>query len=165
MSGAVSALAGVVVGGFISAGTQWLLALQQARRDLRREAARFNLEMKTALRLVADEVDSLGLEFAELLKRGHSLKTPFAQMPHYLPVAEWEKSKTILAIGVDDHTWTQLSALYYSVKSLRSKFSSEPPATPLDERHIQMLKECVEGVEGLRTLLQPATLIPVDRHP
>ena len=47
----------------------------------------------------------------ELLTRGRSLKTPFAQMPHYLPVDEWQKSKAHLAGAVDDHTWKELTAL------------------------------------------------------
>ena len=158
MSQAAWTLLGVVVGAMISGGTQVLLDWRRDRSEARKETAKAKAEVKVAVRLIADEVDSLGFEMAQLAERGRSLKTPFSQMPHYLPVDEWKKNKALLAGAVEDETWSELSALYYSADSLRARFASEPPDSSLDEQRIKQLRECVECVEGLRKPLQKASI-------
>ena len=149
------ALIGVIVGGLITSATQWILATQQGKREDAKSRQQVRLELRTACRLVEDEIDTLGLQLSELLDRGRSLGTPFAQMPHYLPVEEWEKGKGVLAGHVDDPTWESLAALYFSTKSLRSKLAGEPPGTPFGEKHLEMLRECVAGSNELKRRLVP----------
>jgi hypothetical protein len=160
VSQAAWTLLGVAVGALISGGTQVLLDWRKDKSEARKEAAETRAEIRVVARLVADEVDTLGFQMKELAERGRSFKTPFSQRPHYLPVDEWRKGKAVLAGVVADDVWSDLTSLYYSADSLRARFSSEPPDTPLEQHRIEMLQNCVECAQGLQKGLQSVSGSP-----
>jgi hypothetical protein len=160
MSQAAWTLLGVAVGALIGGGTQIFQDWRKDRSVQKKQTAQARAEIKVVARLIADEVDTLRFQMAELAKRGRSLKTPFPQLPHYLPVDEWEKHKPVLAGVVDDEVWSDLTALYYNAKSLRARFSSEPPDTALEPERITMLQDCVQGAEELKNRLQDVSTSP-----
>jgi hypothetical protein len=84
VTAAIFGLIGVVVGGLVTGGVDFLL-------DWRREGA----EQKQAKRLVGDEVESIVTGLDHIVERGRlpgRLSTEEARM-QFLPVSEWSQHK------------------------------------------------------------------------
>jgi hypothetical protein len=142
-------LLGVLVGGAIAGAAQWFVAGMHEARVESRDRKQFASSVKTARRLLSDEIDTLGLNFRELARRG---KTPRLLTPemHYFPTIEWDRHRDLLARSADDDVWDDLVVLYHNAKTLRARVLNEGPDAALPKDTVlDKLPEQADGANEL----------------
>jgi hypothetical protein len=161
VTAAIFGLIGVVVGGLITGGVDFLL-------ERRREGA----EHKQAKRLVGDEIDSIvtGLDLivenARLPRRGLSDE----ERMQFLPVGEWFQHKAALALALSDDEWRFLSTFYYNVGGFRARAIDLGPGAEVDDDTIDLVRRDIAiGREAMKRLgladVPPASRGPPPAHP
>ena len=148
MLAAIFGLLGVIVGGLITAGTNFFLAHRSDRAERRQ-----------GTRLVADEIDTLLLSLVEI---SDYERTPQRGLENdaaaFLPNQEWLAHKTILARSVGDNVWDDLAAFYFSIEAARYNWTLLGHERPLEESEVIAVRSLIEGGHNLiRALHQRPT--------
>lgn len=109
-------------------------------RERERENEAAERELRVAKRLVAEEVETVALHHALLVRDGRYPGT--REREHVLfPDRTWTTYKPTLALGLDDDVWETLSAYMYSVPRARSHVGSAEPGSPIDPAIVEKLRE------------------------
>ena len=136
MAAAIFGLIGVLLGGLVTAWTQWRLEAHREKRD----AEAFERQAKVSLRLVRDEIDTIRLSCGAFVQLGARPKQ--FDPDYYFPHEEWDRHKETLAAAItDDELWRWVVNAYFNARSLRTTFDATAPGDPLNEDQIGMLKQ------------------------
>jgi hypothetical protein len=156
VSSAVWGFIGVITGAVLTTAKDVVVENIRGNRERDRHAESLAREVRTARRLIADEVDTLARNFETLIRLKRTPKQPLSAMPHFLPVDEWERQNNVLARVVDDDTWSELVALYHNTRSLRARLTIDPLETPLKKEDLDRLVEMASDTKTLqKTLAEP----------
>jgi hypothetical protein len=117
------------------------------RRQDERERKQFSISVRAARLLLSDEIDTLKLNFEGLVTRKKTPRTPIGL--HYLPSAEWDRQKGVIARLPDGDVWKDLAILYHNAKALRERVLSEGPDAALPENVLSQLPEHVDEAKAL----------------
>jgi hypothetical protein len=104
---AAAVVAGILLGGLITAGTT-------AHFERRRDKA----DNRQARRLVAEELRSIYNHLSLLQEEGYPVALP--ESPTFLPTEQWEANRGVLARHLDDKTWDALSPFMDSIPATRA---------------------------------------------
>lgn len=114
-----AALAGVLAGGLVTAGTTAYF-----------ERARQLGDVRQALRLVAEEVRTIWNHCDDLVTEE---RFPIVHPPSrtFLPSEQWESNRAVLARHLDDTSWNALSPFMDSVPAARALVEVAPLDSPI----------------------------------
>lgn len=122
-SAGIFALAGVLAGGLITAGTTWLFEKRREDGDLRQ-----------ASRLIAEELRTIYFHYELLVEDG----TAPNSTDGFLPTEQWQARRDVLARHLPDEVWDGLSPFMDSVASsrwiiLRTEPRTRPASDVMDK--------------------------------
>jgi hypothetical protein len=111
---ALIGLLGVLVGATISTGATYWLAVRKEAVDVATEKAKRSSELKTAARLIADELLA-GSVAAKMLVE----KRRWTDESIKLPLVAWERDKGIIAREVSYSEWNAIAIAAMAVEQFR----------------------------------------------
>lgn len=122
MSAGVYALIGVVLGGLLQIGVQWVLDWRRGRT-----------EWKVASRLVSEELVRLMVSLRRLIEDGRMPGFPIDE--RFLSTSAWEEFRTVFARQIPDdgdNFWGGIAAIHTTTSHLlRPMLEHLPPGAPL----------------------------------
>lgn len=131
---------GVVIGGLLVILGEAIADWRRAKREDKIERRKLNAEVRVAARLLADELDTISGNMALLARLGRTLERDATSSDAYLPSAEWQEYKAVLALLLDDNdVWTQFANLYHNAASLKARMAIDGPNMPIPADRIATL--------------------------
>jgi hypothetical protein len=143
MSSGVYALIGVVLGGFVTVGSQMAVSLFAEKRAKRRA-------WKIAVRLVSDDLTALILALRQMIE--HGVVPPVGE--HFLGARAWEQYKATIAQELPDDPagddfWRGLASIFEGTsRSLQPTLLALPVGAPLDDKLMSALRDGYEAAWG-----------------
>jgi hypothetical protein len=146
---ALIGLLGVLVGATISTGATYWLAVRKETTDLATEKTKRSTELKTAARLIADELLAGSVAAAMLVE-----KRRWTNESIKLPLVAWERDKGIIAREVPYGDWNAIAIAAMAVEQFRD---FAPPggrgheaSDALVETGKPVLRDIRAGLEALK---------------
>lgn len=146
---ALIGLLGVLVGATISTGATYWLAVRKEATDLAAEKTKRSTDLRTAARLIADELLA-GSVAAKMLVE----KRRWTDESIKLPLVAWERHKEVIAREVSYAEWNAIAIAAMAVEQFRD---FAPPggrgqeaSAALAETGKPVLRDIKEGLEALK---------------
>lgn len=110
MTAAIFGLLGVVVGGLVTGGVDYVMARRREKAELRQST-----------RLVADELHSLWLVVDLILERGQlpPERLPGEEAELLFSTGSWHAHKAVLARALRQERWIALATVYATVENMK----------------------------------------------
>ena len=143
---AIIGLVGVLVGALISTGANYWLAVRKEATDAALEKAKRSIELKTAARLIANEL-LVGSAVVTMLVE----KRKWVDDVTKLPLVAWERDKAIIARELSYADWHAVTTAALAVEQFRD-FAPVPQSEPTDrmkESGKVFLRDIRAGLEAL----------------
>jgi hypothetical protein len=147
---AVIGLVGVLVGGIIAAGTNYIVAIRKERADRAKEDNDRKLELNRAARMVWVElrVGSDALHLARTNLRWVPQDTGANVLSD-----SWDKYGAILAAAMPFEDWENVAAAYAGIHTLRSWYHKEKDVE-FPKTHVTNFDTVIDNVEQAISSLQ-----------
>src|SRR5690242_16899525 len=114
---AIIAFAGVLVGGLIAAGANFILSLRRERVEDAREHQRRRDNFLVACRLVHDELLAV-CSFANFA----GSERRWRHTPQHFKVHAWQKHSPVMASHLSDEEWTSVMHAYFAIELISDWF-------------------------------------------
>jgi hypothetical protein len=156
----VYVLLGVAATGVFSIAKDMLV---EGRREhaAREEVWRREMQdARVACLLIADELDTLALNFRLVAEKKRSPMRPIGESP-FLSTREWHAGKSALARVIDQMTtWSALTVIYHDADSMRMRFLTDGPMAPVaDDQAVKAATRAVDTAAASETLNEAAVNI------
>jgi hypothetical protein len=143
VTAAVFGLVGVIVGGLITGGVNYFLGWRQVR-------SRF----LTAQRIVAQELDTIGMELDVHMEAGVEFEMPEAAAARFMSEAEWIANQYFLAAVLTDAVWIAVSNVYRRAYRIRFILTIDiDPGDPLPEDTFDLMRILAEDARTAKSAL------------
>ena len=158
---AIATLAAVIVGGAITYFGQSRLderrtiredtrERERADREREREEAADAAELRVAMRLLLDELDTIALHFAMLATEGrYPLKVGPDGQSFLFPTEVWETYKPTLARGVTDSAWEALAPFMHGIPRARAIVAEAEPDSQIEPELIEQFRKTAIAARDL----------------
>jgi hypothetical protein len=156
---AVYTLIGVGLGGGLAMAQDFLLEgrrekaeRQRVRRDELRDA-------RVACLLIADELDTMALNFRLLARLGRGPERAISESP-FLSTSEWHAHKGELGRVIDQvDTWKALASVYHDADSMRTRLIHDGPNSPIPKERIPACHEDADDAAELAGIVYDAITV------
>ena len=109
-------LLGVLIGGIITAGANFVLAVRRERVDARRDALSHAIEVKRASRLIIFELLGAEATVKICVEKRHRWVNPHIQ----LKTEAWQKYSDVIAPALSEIEWLAVSKAFAMIQQLLS---------------------------------------------
>ena len=163
MEEAIFTLIGVGLGGSISILKDLLAEDRRARSDREHSRLQQLADARVAALVVADELDTIGMNFKQLARLGRNIARPIGDSP-FLATDAWRSHKTNLARVVHKlDVWKSLVNLYHNADSLRQRLIIDGPNAPIPADRVQTLHDdALRATELAETLYRAVVEIDIE---
>jgi len=148
---AASGLLGVIVGGLITAGANFLLDEMRATREEKKEARAARVLARRASRLI-DKSFKSALDVVEMDLRDKT-RSKFPHNP--VDLESWNQNCGAVATEVSSDCWDTLSDAMVLMEHLRSFYDQEGVVEPLDPDFLKVLSNTRDAIVDARKVLEP----------
>lgn len=155
-------LLAVVVGGLLSYFVQVRLEGRREQRGRERERAADDAEMRVAMRLMLEDLDTINSHFEWLVQRGKYSVVTDAVTDFFLPVEAWETNRPTLARGLPDAQWDTLSPFMTTMQAVRHLVMEMEDESPVSEEDLDLFRRHAQKARDLYEMLsgRPAPTAP-----
>jgi hypothetical protein len=144
---ALIGLGGVLVGGLITAGVNWVLAVRREKVEAERDRQGRAIQVKRAVRLIAFELDDIKACANIALQQKHWS----AEYP--LTTEAWQKFRGDIAPMLSADNWREVAIAFLAVGALRSVVRDLQPNCKFTNGQIDEITELIQNMEyGKRAL-------------
>jgi hypothetical protein len=165
MDPAVTALVGVLLGGGITAGTNFRLEAVRAKREKRASEQRDRQDARRSARLIAEELEYGRRLLTSAQERGHYTWEPPRRV---IPAAAWTEYRADFALAASDEEWTTVAAAFADFDRLNwhliavmdeEHWTNTGPQHPMDPRTLdpkanELIPAALEKVDAALALLR-----------
>jgi hypothetical protein len=156
---AAYALIGVAVGGGFGIARDRLVEGRRERAERNRVRRDELRDGRVACLLVADELDTLSVNFKLLADLGRAPQRPISESP-FLSTHEWHAHKGELGRIVDQlDTWKALASLYHNADSMRVRLVHDGPEAPIPSERLPTCREDADGAAELADIVYDAVAV------
>jgi hypothetical protein len=150
VTAAIFGLLGVIVGGLVTGGVNYIM-------ERRRERA----ELRQAKRLVADELLTVATQYSIMVEDRETPKKWSPSWANLLPSTSWEQHKATLARGLSDKDWADLPGFYSIVEAYRSSLLGGGPEQPIADEQLRQLDAELDSAARLYSILTGTLAVSV----
>jgi hypothetical protein len=156
-----STLAGVITGGLITTGTNWLLADRKSKADDKKEQRAHETERKRVARLIHGELTLIRAVLGMVV--GHKEWSP--EYEQQLSMVFWKQYAAYLAAELSEEAWGAVLRAYTSVDITMSEVRALAPRELTDEQvkglmgDVEAINRAMASLLSLRTAIQGASAL------
>jgi hypothetical protein len=149
MDSAAAGLIGVLLGGAITAGANFILAVRRERVEEARARERINAERLLAARLIWTELQRARASLSHVARH-----KSWSDVHGHIRSESWEKYGPTLASELPLESWRHLVASYLLVFDMGAAESSNP-VSEVDDKTVDRLKRAIGAVQKAIDILEP----------
>ena len=144
---ALIGLVGVLVGGIITTGADWILAVRREKAGADRDRRNRAIEVKRAARMIGTEL------FVAMAAAQICVKKKYwwsADVP--LKTEEWQRYSKVVAPDLSDTEWNAVVAAFMAVETLRTVGDPRPTGAiteALADKIVPILRDIEKGINAL----------------
>jgi hypothetical protein len=163
MNPALYVLIGAAATGIFSIAKDMLVEGRRERAAREQLWRRELQDGRVACLLIADELDTLAMNFRLVAEKKRAPMRPIGESP-FLSTREWHTGKAALARVIDQmDTWKSLTVVYHDADSMRTRFIVDGPAAPIADDQAQKAATRAKETAALAEVLEIAAATIVAR--
>lgn len=153
LDSAIFGLIGVIVGGIITAGSNYLIESRRERAVMKRDSHNYTIEIKRAARLIADDL-SRGIAAARIcIDKRHWWSTDVRP----LTIEGWQQNRGIVAAELSDDAWLAVRIAVEAVDNLNTSrdIGIENGISKINDKTAEQIIPMLNDIEAGRSALAP----------
>lgn len=155
LDSAIFGLIGVIVGGIITAGSNYFLENRREKAVINRESQNYAIELRRAARLIDDDLSRAGAAAQICINKRHWWSTD-AQP---LTLDGWKQNREIIAAELSDSDWLAVRIAIEAADNVRSSqvIGIESNISKISDEVAEKIVPMLKDIEAGRFALAPFT--------